>query len=132
MLVGATRILMLGCSLWAAVAHGQQTSNWSGDIEAVLVETSGNTEETSISAEADVTRSLANWRQNVLLQSRYTEQDGDRTAERYTVSSQLDYKVNPNDFLFLRGRYDNEDVSGYAFQASTAAGYGPRLVGAGA
>ncbi|XOZ33397.1 DUF481 domain-containing protein [Halomonadaceae bacterium KBTZ08] len=130
-MTGTTRILALGFGFWAVLAHGQQAGNWRGDIEAGLVETSGNTEETSISGEADVTRNLDNWRQNVLLQSRYTEQDGDRTAERYTASAQLDYKFNPNDFLFLRGRYDDDDFSGYAFQASTAAGYGRRLWEAG-
>lgn len=110
-----------------APALAREADDWSGSVEAGLVETSGNTEETTISGEADVTRDWNDWRQNALLQSRYAEQSGNRTAERYTASTQLDYKFNPNDFVFVRGRYDNDDFSGYQFQASTAAGYGRRL-----
>ena len=121
-------VLAMGLTLGlAAPLMAQETTGWGGSIEAGLVETSGNTEETTISGEADVTRNWRDWRQNVLLQSRYAEQGGERTAERYTASTQLDYKFNPNDFVFVRARYDNDDFSGYQFQASTAAGYGRRL-----
>ena len=108
-------------------AVAQESDEWSGSIEAGLVETSGNTEETTVSGEVDATRNWNDWRHNVLLQSRYAEQSGERTAERYTAGTQLDYKYNPNDFVFVRGRYDNDDFSGYDFQASTAAGYGRRI-----
>nr|WP_262411501.1 DUF481 domain-containing protein [Halomonas utahensis] len=111
----------------AAPAVAQESDEWSGSVELGLVETSGNTEETTVSGEADVTRDWNDWRQNVLLQSRYAEQGGERTAERYSASTQLDYKFNPNDFVFVRGRYSNDDFSGYQFQASTSAGYGRRL-----
>ena len=115
-------LLVMGMSLPVIAQEG-----WSGDVEAGLVTTSGNTDETSISGEVDVTRDWMDWRQNVLLQSRYTEQNGERSTERYTASTQLDYKFNPNDFVFIRARYDNDDFSGYQFQASTTAGYGRRL-----
>lgn len=111
----------------SAPTLAQESDEWSGSVELGLVETSGNTEETTVSGEADVTRNWNDWRQNVLLQSRYAEQGGERTAERYSAETQLDYKFNPNDFVFVRGRYSNDDFSGYQFQASTAAGYGRRL-----
>lgn len=116
-------VLMMGISL-PVLAEDQ---GWSGDVEAGLVTTSGNTDETSISGEADIVRNWMDWRQNVVLESRYTEQNGERSAERYTASTQMDYKFNPNDFVFIRARYDNDDFSGYRFQASTSAGYGRRL-----
>ena len=115
-------LLALGVSLPAMAEEG-----WSGDVEAGLVTTSGNTEETTISGKVDVTRDWRDWRRNVLLQSRYAEQNDQRSAERYTASTQLDYKFNPNDFVFMRAQYDNDDFSGYQFQASTSAGYGRRL-----
>ncbi|TDT37064.1 putative salt-induced outer membrane protein YdiY [Halospina denitrificans] len=118
----AGALLMMGMTLPAVAQEG-----WSGDVEGGLVTTSGNTDETSISGEADITRDWMDWRQNVLLQSRYTEQNDERSAERYTASTQLDYKFNPNDFVFIRARYDNDDFSGYQFQASTTAGYGRRI-----
>jgi len=119
-LLGA--LLVMGASLPAVAQEG-----WSGDVEAGLVTTSGNTDETSISGAADVTRDWMDWRQNVLLESRYTEQNDERSAERYTASTQLDYKFTPNDFVFIRAGYDNDDFSGYQFQASTTAGYGRRI-----
>lgn len=121
-------LLTMGCTLvLAAPTMAQDLDEWEGAIEAGLVETSGNTEETTVSGEVDATRDWNDWRHNVLLQSRYAEQSGERTAERYTAGTQLDYKFNPNDFVFVRARYDNDDFSGYQFQASSAAGYGRRL-----
>jgi len=100
---------------------------WSGGVEAGMLLSSGNTSERTLTGQADVTRDWADWRQNVLLQSRYTEQDDTRTAERYQAATQLDYKFNPYDYVFIRAQYDDDYFSGYEFQASTAAGYGRRF-----
>jgi len=113
------------CALASGAAMGQD--GWSGDVEAGLNLTSGNTDETSINSRADVTRDWADWRQNVVLQQRYTEQDDQRTAERYQATSQLDYKFTDHDYVFLRGRYDDDSFSGYEFQASASGGYGRRV-----
>ncbi|MDX1589154.1 MAG: DUF481 domain-containing protein [Oleiphilaceae bacterium] len=104
---------------------------WSGSAEAGLVSSSGNTSETSITARVDVTRDWADWRQKLNLESRYAEQEEVRTAERYRASTQLDYKFNPHDFVFVRASYDNDDFSGFEFQATASAGYGRRAWDAG-
>jgi len=113
------------CALASGAAVGQD--GWSGDVEAGVNMTSGNTDETSITSRADVTRDWADWRQNVVLQQRYTEQDDERTAERYQANTQLDYKFTEHDYVFLRGRYDDDSFSGYDFQASASGGYGRRV-----
>ncbi|TVP55311.1 MAG: DUF481 domain-containing protein [Halomonadaceae bacterium] len=106
-------------------AHADQ--NWRGSMEAGMLLASGNAPERTITARADATRNWADWRQNLNLESRYTERDDQRTAERYRASTQLDYKFNPHDFVFVRGSYDDDSFSGFQFQASATAGYGRRV-----
>lgn len=100
---------------------------WSGNMEAGMLLASGNTSERTITGGVDVTRNWTEWRQNVKLESRYTESDDQRTAERYRAISQLDYKFNPHDFVFIRASYDDDSFSGFEFQATATAGYGRRL-----
>lgn len=126
-MVDVKRALASGVMMMCTALPVLAQDGWDGEVEAGLVTTSGNTNERSVSGEADVTRDWRDWRQNVLLESRYTEQGGERSAERYTASTQLDYKFNPNDFVFIRGRYDNDDFSGYQFRANASFGYGRRL-----
>lgn len=126
------RLTLKGPLLVAAIAAVssvpvQAQEGWSGSAEAGLLVASGNTSETSTTGRVDLTRDWADWRQNVELLSRYTEQDDMRTAERYEASTQLDYKFNPNDFMFLRASYDDDDFSGFEFQASVTGGYGRRV-----
>lgn len=119
--LAAAAILTLAAPMAAA------QDGWGGDVEAGVVLTSGNSEERNISTGADITRDWTDWRQNVSFESRYTEQSDERTAERYSASTQLDYKFTGDNYLFLRASYDNDNFNAFQFQASTIGGYGRRI-----
>ena len=127
-MVNLKTTLVCGFMIMAVALPVQaEDDGWSGEVEAGLVNTSGNTDETTITSEADITRDWTNWRQNLMLRSRFSEQDDERTAERYAGSTRLDYKFNTRDSLFIRGQFEDDDFSGFEFETSTAVGYG-RLI----
>ena len=121
------KALATGVALALAGNVVQAQEGWSGGLEAGVNLVSGNTDEKTITSQMDVTRDWSEWRQNVLFNTRYSEQDGQRTAERYQAATQLDYKFTDHDYVFVRGRYDDDSFDGFEFQASVTAGYGRRL-----
>lgn len=102
-------------------------SRWNGDVEGGLLMTSGNAPSTSFTSRVDMKHELPRWRHSMLLQSRYTRQDGQTTAEYYFAATQLDYKISPVNYTFTRLSYESDRFSGYNYRSSAAAGYGRRF-----
>ncbi|WP_097458591.1 DUF481 domain-containing protein [Mangrovitalea sediminis] len=102
-------------------------SLWNGDVEGGLLMISGNAPSTSFTSRVDMKHELPRWRHSMLLQSRYTRQDGQTTAEYYFAATQLDYKISPVNYTFTRLGYESDRFSGYNYRSSAAAGYGRRL-----
>ncbi len=101
---------------------------WSGDIEFGYADTSGNTEETTVSSSISLQRERDAWRYNIDADSLNSSSDGERTGENYFISNRLAYQYNEHDYSFLYGSYDDDRFSGFDYQATVAVGYGRRLL----
>lgn len=101
---------------------------WSGDIEFGYADTSGNTEETTVSSAISIQREKDAWRYNLDADSLNTSSDSERTGEKYFISNRLAYQYNEYDYSFLYGSYDDDRFSGFDYQATVAVGYGRRLL----
>jgi putative salt-induced outer membrane protein YdiY len=101
---------------------------WSGDLEFGYLDTSGNTEETTITGKADINREKEAWRNKLLFDSLNSSASGDRSAEKYFLSDRLAYQFNQYDYAFGYASYDDDRFSGFDYQATIAAGYGRRLL----
>lgn len=100
---------------------------WTGDLELGYVDTSGNTEETSIKSRADITREREAWRYTIFYDSLNTSSSGDRTAEKYFLSNRLAYAYSEHNYSFVYASYDDDRFSGFDYQATVALGYGRRI-----
>lgn len=100
---------------------------WTGDLELGYVDTSGNTEETSIKSRADITRERDAWRFTIFYDSLNTKSSGDRTAEKYFYSNRLAYAYSEHNYSFAYASYDDDRFSGFDYQATAAVGYGRRI-----
>lgn len=100
---------------------------WTGDIEFGYVDTSGNTEETTVKSRADIQREREDWRYNIFYDSLNTKSSGDRTAEKYFISNRLAYSYSEHNYSFIYGSYDDDRFSGFDYQATAALGYGRRI-----
>jgi len=124
---------VIACSalatLASAVALAEETDKvWSGDMELGYVSISGNSDETSIKGKIDVNRDLDIWRYNIHLESLVTQSDDQRTAEKYFLSNRLGRDYNKTDYLFAYGSYDEDQFSGFDYQATAALGWGRKLL----
>lgn len=112
----------------AAEDTTEQHQIWSGDLELGFVSTSGNTEEKTLKGRIDTNRETDSWRLNIHAESLNNESDGERSAEKYFLSSRLGYQFTEHSYVFAYASYDEDHFDGFEFQASASAGYGRRLL----
>jgi putative salt-induced outer membrane protein len=104
------------------------SSLWSGDAEFGYVDTSGNTEETTIKGRAQANREQDEWRYNITFDSLNSTANDARSAEKYFLSNRLAYQYQENDYVFAYASYDDDRFSGFDYQATVSAGWGRRLL----
>ena len=128
------RFSLLGCSILLAANSNlllaqqvEEQNIWSGSVEFGYVDTSGNTEETTIKSGADLDREKELWRYSVALSSLNSKTSNQRSAEKYFLSNRLAYQFSEHNYSFLYASYDDDRFSGYDYQATIAAGYGRRI-----
>ncbi|WP_166253751.1 DUF481 domain-containing protein [Marinobacter salicampi] len=105
--------------------------NWEGEVELGLLITSGNTDETNINSGLALKHEITSWRNTGEFRSLYSETDETTTSEKYAAALETNYKFDEQQYLFLRGSYDDDRFSGYDFRSSSTAGYGNRVWQAG-
>jgi len=124
------RIYSLSCCL--LLLSNAVMADWSGDMELGYLALDGNSDSQTLNAKFDVTNDIEPLRHNIHLEAANSSQDGQRTAEKYLLSSQLDYVVSDASYAFLFGSYEDDQFSGFDFQSTAASGYGYRLIKTGA
>ncbi len=120
------RLFFAATVLAAALpAHAE----WTGKSEAGLVFASGNTD-----------TETANGRLNFKIRDRAVEEhssaarccmrptsDG-KTANRWETFGELGWKFTERNFLFGAGRYEEDEFSGFEYQATVSGGVGRRFL----
>lgn len=142
------RLSLLFASLFLPVVASAQTfmfddaddidtetvEEWEVSAEFGLLYTSGNTETESLKGKVTASRDVQNWRHKGVFDY-YTSEQKDQntgemneTADRMFISGQSNYKFAPDsrDSLFIFGSYEEDEFSGFEYQATVATGYGAR------
>lgn len=122
-------------------AFAEDTPRFQADAQVGAILTSGNTDSTALKGKLEIRQNLASWRNNYVLEALFKEDEVEYvvggatvteeqvTAEKYFASAQADYKLNEQyRGLFLFGSYEDDRFSGYAYQATVAAGYSDALI----
>jgi len=117
----------------SAYAEEAPTSLWKASAELGYVSTSGNTETESLNAKAMASTDREEWRHKAeitALSASTTNTLGvdEKTAKKYTLMGQSDYKLEGKNFLFGVITYEDDEFSGYDYQATEAIGYGRRVI----
>lgn len=119
-------VAMIAALVIPMTAHGQDGS-WEGEAELGLLITTGNSEETNFKSRLGLAHETDRWRNIAEFRSAYTEAEDDTTAERYRLEAETDFKFSESQFWYLRGSYEDDRFSGYAFRSSVTTGYGHRV-----
>jgi putative salt-induced outer membrane protein len=120
----AGAILLVGAVFWANPA----AADWKGKAEAGLVIASGNTETETANAKALFANEIGLWKHTLGAAALYASDQGTTTAQRWEVSEQSDYNFNPRTFWFGAVRYEDDEFSGFEYQATVSTGIGRKFI----
>lgn len=105
-------------------AAGPAHADWTGKGEAGLVSASGNTDSKTVSAKLGATDVDGDWKHQFDLSVLRASTSGVKSAERYTLGEQSNYKLDLHSFVFGAVDYQNDKFSGFLYQADVTGGYG--------
>ncbi|QSP94869.1 DUF481 domain-containing protein [Marinobacter salinisoli] len=111
----------------APLLQAQTNPGLQAEFELGLLVTTGNTDERNISGRIGLAREYVRWRNTGEFNARHIEADDETTAEEYRAEGETNYKFDEQQYWFLRGAWEDDRFSGYAFESSVTAGYGNRI-----
>ncbi|OUS23244.1 hypothetical protein A9Q98_15975 [Thalassotalea sp. 42_200_T64] len=121
-LLPLTLLLVSTSALSAETTEKQQL--WSGDIEFGYTNLSGNTEETTTVGKFNLLRESAPWKFVGHVEGLNSEKEKERTAEKYSAFTRLEYNFTPKNYIFGRLSYEEDKFSGYDNQYTATTGLG--------
>ena len=121
-------LALSGLLLVGAVKAEEAKPPYVGTAELGYLQTTGNTETSSLKGKVNVTFDLEKWRNSVTVEGFNASTDEDTTSERYLLSAKSDYKWSDNHFFFGSFRYEDDRFSSFEYQSILSFGYGNRLL----
>lgn len=103
-------------------------ADWTGKGEAGLVIASGNTDTQTANASVQLTKETTDWKHTFGGAALYASDQDGKTANRWQLFGQSDWKFTERNFLFGAGRYEEDEFSGFEYQATASAGIGRRFI----
>lgn len=102
-------------------------SSWENEAELGLLMKSGNTDERKFNGRLSTLQDSEWWRNRAEARSLFSKSAGITSTEKYLANFESDYKFAPHQFVFLKGKYEDDRFSGFDFESSLVAGYGNRV-----
>lgn len=115
-------LAMLGLAAPSAMAQ------WQGKGEVGIVFTRGNSDTDTANVEIDSSHELGRWKNGFGLAALRAASDGTRTGERSGATWQSDYRFSARGYVFGGLRHEQDEFSGFDYQASATSGLGYRFI----
>lgn len=113
---------MLFLALFAALPAA--AVEWKPKAELGVVNTSGNSETTSINGRFALNGEDALWTHDYYLAALRSESNDELTANRFELGARTARKLSERSYLGFASRYESDDFSSYDYQATLALNYG--------
>lgn len=97
---------------------------WSGEAEAGAISTSGNTDNDSFVAKADVEKTNGPWIHNILADTYSAKTSGNQTADRFSVGYKPKRLINDRTYAFGLANYDEDEFANIDDRTRLAVGVG--------
>ena len=117
---------VFAASLLAAAVPAH--ADWTGKGEAGLVIASGNTDTETANAKMQLVNQSDDWKHAFGGAALYASDDEGKTANRWEVFGQSEWSFTKRNFVFGAGRYEQDEFSGFEYQATASAGVGRRFI----
>jgi putative salt-induced outer membrane protein len=115
-------ILLLATAATAAQAE------WKGKGEVGVVLARGNSETETANVKLDLATERDRWKHGFGIAALRSSNDSVLTAERYGAFWQSDRKISDRSFWFGGLRYEQDEFSGFDYQASATTGFGYKFI----
>jgi len=104
-------------------------ADWTGKGEAGLVIATGNTETENANAKLLFANEIGKWKHQFGGAALYASSaDDGTTAQRWEAFEQSDYNFSPRTFWFGAARYEDDEFSGFEYQAIVSTGLGRKFI----
>ncbi len=112
-----------------AAEHDESApAKWKGEGEFGFTSTSGNTDSENVKASLKISRELEQWKHKASIEAFRAEADDVTSADSLVLRGRSEYTIEENRYLFGQLRYEDDEFSGYDYQASLTLGVGSRLI----
>jgi len=118
------RNLLMVAMVLGAFVSSATAEEWKGSAELGFVQTSGNTDTSSLNLKGKGVRDGDTWRTTAEAAALKSKDSGTTTSEKYNVSIQEDWKGLSTGYLFVRFGYEQDKFGGYNQRTSETVGYG--------
>ncbi|MAD44555.1 MAG: hypothetical protein CMH98_06075 [Oceanospirillaceae bacterium] len=115
-------------AVMAQAAEEGDDKSWKGSAELGYINTSGNTDTTSLNARFGVIHKGEHWDTTFKADALTSKEDTETSKEKYTASLQFDRNFTEHHYLALLGEYEDDRFNGYEYQSLVSAGYGYRAI----
>lgn len=104
------------------------SADWEGQGELGGVLARGNTETETLNAKVDMTKATEQWNHLVGASILRNTTDDVTSANRWELRGESQYALTERSYLFGALRYEDDQFTDYAYQATASAGYGYRFI----
>jgi putative salt-induced outer membrane protein len=101
---------------------------WTPSGELGFVNTTGNSEATTVNAKLAVEGEIEGWEGDAFLSGLRGENSGQTSAERYEAAGTARRELGPETFLSSALRYERDDFSAFQYQGTVSVAYGFRPI----
>lgn len=129
------QLLLFFCLLPLVVSAADDTEGsaveWKGEGELGFTSISGNSDSESLNASLALSRQIERWKHAVSLELIKSEADNTTSADSLVFRERSEYSLGERSYAFGQLRYEDDEFSGYDYQASISVGAGKRFVESG-
>ncbi|MCK0098461.1 DUF481 domain-containing protein [Qipengyuania sp. S6317L1] len=98
--------------------------NWSGKGELGAFMSSGNADNTGVTASLGLTKEGINWRHKLRGRADYQRTEGVTTREQFLAAYEVNYKISDRLFAYALGQYERDRFQGFGARYSASGGLG--------
>lgn len=125
--LAVSTLVLLLLLLILPLALAAEEADWRGEGAIGFLSASGNSDSGSFNARLSLARESQNWAHALNLDSYTADEQGSRTAERYSSNLESRYQPGHHNFLYGGLRYENDRFGAFDYQTALTAGIGRRL-----
>lgn len=121
-------LLLLLLAAGMVQAQDEEAGVWSGTGELGVVLSRGNSDTETVNANVELSYDPEHWLAKFRAEWLQARDDGENTAKRFNLGLNGQYDFSARSYAFGALRYDDDQFSGFNYQASLALGYGQYLI----